>query len=459
MPDDIKAHSDTVRYQTINADRHIHSFEDQRFVNAHETHVMVRGQGMHLWDSDGRRYLDGMSGLFCTAVGYGRRELAEAASRQMQELSYCNILFNNTHMPANDLSEKLFSLLPSRYSRVVYTNSGSEANEVLIRTVRLYWDTLGKPSKKILIGRDMAYHGSTVGSASLGGMAFMHAMGDLPIPDIQHIPAPYWYACCEDMTPEEFGLRMARELEAKILALGPERVAAFVGEPFLGAAGAIFPPSTYWPEIQRICRQYDVLLCVDEVTGGFGRTGEWFSHQLYGIEPDTISIAKGLTSGYMPMGGLILARHIADVVTSGMFAHGLTSQGHPVVAAVALANLRLLDEGGIVDTVRTDTGPYLQRSLRELFGEHPMIGEIQGAGAVAALQFTQSRARKLRMDNEFLASYYCMQMGLEEGIIVRPAQGRILMAPALIATRADIDELLCKLKRAVDRTAQKFGIA
>ena len=459
MHDDIRRHADTVHYQSINATRHIPAFEDSRTVNVHETRVMARGQGMHVWDSEGRCYLDGMSGLFCTALGYGRRELIEAATRQMEELSYCSMVFNTTHLAVNELSEKLFELLPPRYSRVVYTSSGSEANEVLIRTVRRYWDLLGQPTKKILIGRELAYHGSTVGSASLGGMVSMHAMGDLPIPNVHHIPAPYWYSCSADMTPEEFGLLAARQLEMKILELGPERVAAFVGEPFQGAAGVIFPPSTYWPEIQRICRKYDVLLCVDEVTGGFGRTGAWFSHQLEGIEPDTISIAKGLTSGYVPMGGLILARRIADVVNGDLFAHGLTYQGHPLAAAVALANLRLLDEGGIVETVRTDTGPYLQRNLRELFGGHPMIGEIQGAGAVAALQLTQSREQKLRLPNEYAAADYCMRKGLEEGIIVRPALGRIVLAPALIATRADIDELLAKLKRAVDNTAQQFGIA
>lgn len=456
MNDNVNPDRSTKEYQSINAAHHIPPFADQKEISANETRVMVKGEGMYLWDSEGKCYLDGLSGLFCTAVGYGRKELVEAASRQLQDLPYCSMLFNTTHTPVVNLSEKLFGLLSEKYSRIVYTNDGSEANEVLIRTVRRYWDVAGKPEKKILISRENAYHGSTVGSASLGGMKHIHEMGDLPIPNIQHIGAPYWYAYEGDLTPEEFGLKCAQELEAKILELGADKVAAFVAEPFQGAGGVIFPPATYWPEIQRICRKYDVLLCADEVMSGFGRTGEWFAHQHFGFEPDTISIAKALTSGYIPMGGLILSRRIAETLVEqgGMYAHGLTYQGHPVAAAVAHANLKLLDEGGIVNTVKSDTGPYLQSMLYEVFKDHPLIGEIQGVGAIAALQFTQSKAMKKRFINEVAVSAFCVHKALEEGIIVRPVLGRIVIAPALIATHADIDKLVEKLKLAVDCTAQ-----
>jgi putrescine aminotransferase len=457
MNDSIQPARSTKEYQSLHAARHLHPMHDQTIVDPDTTRVIVNAQGMYVWDSEGKRYLDGMAGLGCTAVGYGRRELVEAATRQLRDLSYYNLHFNTTHPPVVELSEKIFGLLPKKYGRIVYTNSGSEANEVLIRTVRHYWQAVGQRQKKILIARHNSYHGSTVGSASLGGMKAMHEMGDLPIPGIHHIGEPYWYGYQGELTEEEFGLKMARELEDKILALGADQVAAFVAEPFQGAGGMIMPPASYWPEIQRICRKYDVLLCADEVVSGFGRTGEWFAHQHFGFEPDTISIAKGLTSGYIPMGGLILSRQIADTLAEqgGVFAHGLTYEGHPVAAAVGLANLKLLDEGGIVNTVKTDTGPYLQKALREVFSDHPLVGEVQGVGATAALQFAQSKAEKKRFaeQDELLVSLFCAKSAFDEGLIVRALIGRIVIVPALIATHAEIDELVRKLKDAVDRTA------
>jgi len=299
-----------------------------------------------------------------------------------------------------------------------------------------------------------------VGAASLGGFKFMHEMGDLPIADIAHIGEPYWYAHGGSSTPEAFGIVSAQELEARILELGADRVAAFVAEPFQGAGGMIFPPATYWPEIQRICRKYNVLLCADEVIGGFGRTGEWFSHQHFGFEPDTLTIAKGLTSGYVPMGGLVLSRHMADtlVENGGVFAHGLTYSGHPVAAAVALANINALDQEGIVERVKNDTGPYLQQLLRETFSDHPLIGEIQGQGFVAAIQFAQNKAARTLFENEADVTWRCRSLGFEEGVIIRSTAGRMIMAPALVMTRPQLDELVEKTRRAVDRTAQELGI-
>jgi putrescine aminotransferase len=452
---DDKSNPDTQRYQTTYTTRHLAPFVDLRQVKPEHVTVMVRGEGMNLWDSEGKCYLDGMSGLFCTALGYGREELVEAATRQMRQLSFCSPYLNTTHPAVGQLSEKLFAILPERYGRVAYCNSGSEANETLIRTVRRYWDVVGRPKKKIFIGRRNAYHGSTMGSASLGGLKHMHEMGGLPIPDIHHIGEPYWFGYQGDLTEAEFGLQAARELEEKILELGPNRVAAFVGEPFQAAAGFIFPPSTYWPEIQRICRKYDVLLCVDEVVGGFGRTGEWFSHQLYGIEPDTISIAKGLTSGYVPMGGLIMSSRISEaIVAGGVYSHCFTYQGHPLASTVASANLALLNEGGIVEKVRTDTGPYLHRALRETFSNHPLVWEVQGAGAAAALQLAPVKGKKQRFEDEGLVGAYCMQRGIEAGLLFRPNLARIILAPALTATRHDIDAIVSRVKRAVDRTAE-----
>lgn len=448
----------TEDYQALDAAHHIHAFVDQKALNASKPRVMVKGDGLTLWDNDGTRYLDGMSGLWCTNLGYGRKDLAAAATAQLAELPYYNMFFHTTHPAVVELSELLFSLLPGHYSHAIYTNSGSEANEVLIRTVRRYWQVMGQPQKKIMIGRWNGYHGSTLAATALGGMKFMHEMGGL-IPDVAHIDEPYWYAHGGDLTPEAFGLQAARQLEEKILELGAENVAAFVAEPFQGAGGMIIPPATYWPEIQRICRQYDVLLCADEVIGGFGRTGEWFAHQAFGFEPDTLSIAKGLTSGYIPMGGLILSRRMAEALVEkgGVFAHGLTYSGHPVAAAVAIANLKALRDEGIVERVKSDTGPYLQQRLREAFEHHPLIGEIQGLGMVAALQFAEHRATRKRFDNENDIAWRCRTIGFEEGIIIRSTLGRMILAPALVATHADIDELVNKTRLAVDRTAQEIG--
>jgi putrescine aminotransferase len=284
-------------------------------------------------------------------------------------------------------------------------------------------------------------------------------MGDLPIPNIHHIGEPYWYAHGGNATPEEFGIQSAQELETKILELGADNVGAFVAEPFQGAGGMIFPPSNYWPEIQRICRKYEVLLCADEVIGGFGRTGEWFAHQHFGFEPDTLTIAKGLTSGYVPMGGLVLSKRMADtlVENGGVFAHGLTYSGHPVAAAVALANISALHREGIVERVKNDTGPYLQRLLRETFSDHPLIGEVQGQGFVAALQFAESKSTRTLFKNEGDVTWRCRTIGFEEGVIIRATAGRMIMAPALVLERSQVDELVEKTKRAVDRTARELG--
>jgi len=284
----------------------------------------------------------------------------------------------------------------------------------------------------------------------------MHEMGDLPIPNITHVDEPYWYANGGDLSPEEFGKQAALSLERKILELGADRVGAFVAEPFQGAGGMIFPPDGYWQEIERICRQYDVLLCADEVIGGFGRTGEWFAHRHFGFEPDLICIAKGLTSGYVPMGGLIMSRRIGEALVErgGVYAHGLTYSGHPVAAAVALANLDVLAKERLVERTKTDTGPYLQQALRDAFTDHPLIGEIQGVGAVAAIQFAKNKATRERFTNEAELTWHSRTAGFELGAIVRSTNGRLIIAPPLVIDHAQIDELIDKMRRAVDATAQ-----
>lgn len=451
--------ANTQHWQALSRDHHLAPFTDYKQLNEKGARIITKAEGVYLWDSEGNKILDGMAGLWCVNVGYGRKELAEVAYKQVQELPYYNLFFQTAHPPVLELSKAIADIAPEGMNHVFFTGSGSESNDTVLRMVRHYWSIKGQPQKKVVIGRWNGYHGSTLAATALGGMKFMHEMGGL-IPDIAHIDEPYFFAAGGDLTPAEFGRRCALQLEEKILELGADNVAGFIAEPFQGAGGMIFPPESYWPEIQRICRQYDVLLCADEVIGGFGRTGEWFAHQHFGFQPDTLSIAKGLTSGYIPMGGLVLSKRIAQALVEegGVFAHGLTYSGHPVAAAVAVANLRALRDEGWVTAVKNDTGPYLQQCLREVFGNHPLVGDIQGTGFVAALQFVEDKATRKRFDNENDIAWRCRTIGFEEGVIIRSTLGRMIMAPALVAGRAEIDELVDKTRRAVDRTAQEIGV-
>lgn len=443
-------------YREIHVSRHLLPFEDHLHLKPEHTRVLVKGKGMYVWDDHGTRFLDAMSGLWCTAVGYGHPALRRAAAEQIDKLSFCSQYFLNTHPPVAELTSKLFELLPAQYARVLYANSGSEVNDLLMRVVRRFWALGGQPEKRIIIGRRNGYHGSTQGSAAISGIDMLHQFGALNLDEVRHIGEPYWFGHTGSLTEHEFGLAAARELETAILDAGAGKVAAFIAEPFQGAGGMIYPPPSYWAEIGRICRRYDVLLCADEVVGGFGRTGKWFASDHFGIEPDTMSLAKGLTSGYIPMGALALSRRIADTLAEcgGPFAHGFTYQGHPVAAAVALANLRLLDEGGLVDEVARDIGPYFQSRLRARFALHPIVGEIQGSGMIAALQLSPNPAARVRFTKEDVVGTHCARQALERGLIVRSSAARIILAPALIATHAQIDTIIDKLGEAVDATAR-----
>lgn len=447
-------------YRAIHVARHLLPFEDHLHLKPEHARVLVRGQGMYVWDDHGTRFLDAMSGLWCTAVGYGHPALQRAASAQIGTLSFCSQYFLNTHPAVGELTSRLFELLPLHDGRVLYANSGSEVNDLMMRSVRRFWALAGQPDKRIIIGRRNGYHGSTQGSAAISGIDAMHRFGDLDLGEVRHIGEPYWFGYTGKQSEYEFGLASARELETAILDAGADKVAAFVAEPFQGAGGMVYPPYSYWPEIQRICRHYDVLLCVDEVVGGFGRTGKWFACDHFGIEPDTMSLAKGLTSGVIPMGALVLSHRIADTLAEcgGPFAHGFTCQGHPVAAAVALANLRLLDEGGLVRQVEHDTGLYFQHCLRERFDGHPIVGEVQGSGMIAAVQLSPDPVARARFDNEDSVANHCARHALDHGLIVRSSRARIILAPALIATHGQIDTLVEKLGEAVDATGRALGL-
>ncbi len=435
----------------IDAAHHLHPFSDMKQLNAKGARVIQRAEGVHIYDSTGKKYLDAFAGLWCVNVGYGRRSIADAAYRQMQELPYYNTFFGTTTEPAALLAQKIASHTGENLKRVFFTNSGSEATDTWFRMARVYWKALGKPEKTLVIARKNAYHGSTVAGASLGGMKLMHEQGNLPIEGVHHINQPYWYAEGGDLSPAEFGLKVARELEAKIDELGEDRVAAFVAEPIQGAGGVIIPPDTYWPEIARICKARNILLVSDEVICGFGRLGHWFGHQYYGFEPDLAPIAKGLSSGYLPIGGVLVSDRVADVMTEelGDFYHGFTYSGHPVCAAAALENIRIIEEEGLVERVRDDIGPYFAAAWKSL-EDHAVVGQAESTGLAGGLQLAADKSTRRRYakpdDIGSLVRNHCV----ENGLILRATADRMLASPALTISRSEVDEVIEKLRAALD---------
>ncbi|MBU1312928.1 MAG: aspartate aminotransferase family protein [Alphaproteobacteria bacterium] len=435
----------------IDAAHHLHPFSDMKKLNAAGTRIIQRGEGVHIFDNHGRKYLDGFAGLWCVNVGYGRKEIAEAAYRQMQELPYYNTFFGTTTAPATLLAEKIASHTGDTLNRVFFTNSGSEANDTWFRMARVYWKALGKPTKTQVIARRNAYHGSTVAGASLGGMKLMHEQGNLPIEGISHINQPYWYAEGGDLSPADFGLKVARELEEKIDELGEDNVAAFVAEPIQGAGGVIIPPDTYWPEIARICRERNILLVCDEVICGFGRLGSWFGHQHYGVEPDLAPIAKGLSSGYLPIGGVLVSDRVAEVMVEelGGFYHGFTYSGHPVCAAAALENLRIIEEEGLVERVRDDIGPYFAQAWKSL-EDHEVVGEAESVGLIGGLQLAADKSTRRRYSSPDDVGTLVRNHCLDNGLVMRATDDRMLASPALIIARSEVDEMVDTLRKGLD---------
>jgi putrescine aminotransferase len=413
-----------------------------------------------VWDSDGAQFLDGMAGLWCVNVGYGRRELAEAARRQIETLPYYNNHFQTATPQMIELARLIAEKTPPGLDHIVFASSGSEAVDSIVRLARYYWRLQGRPEKQVLISRTLAYHGSTLATTSLGGMAHMQAMQSALLPGFAHIRQPHWYTLGGELTPEEFGVQAARELEAKILEIGPENVAAFVGEPVQGAGGVIVPPSTYWDEIQRICRKYDVLLAADEVICGFGRTGSWFGSQTFGIQPDLMSMAKGLSSGYVPISAVAMSARVAETINAGgVIAHGYTYSGHPVGCAVAIENIAIIEREGLVERVRDDIGPYFQAQLGQLAEQSPIVGEVSGVGLLAGLQLVRDKATREVCTAEDNAAIICREAASENGLIARALGQRIALSPPLTISRAQVDEIVGKLGKALDHTARALGRA
>ncbi|GAB4386372.1 aspartate aminotransferase family protein [Albidovulum sp.] len=448
----ITNHMPTRELQALDAAHHMHPFTDDGALARKGARIITRGRGVWLTDSEGHEILDAMAGLWCVNIGYGRREIAEIAARQMEELCYYNTFFQTSHVPAIALATKIAELAPGDLNHVFYAGSGSEANDTNIRLVRRYWDLKGQPERTVIISRRNAYHGSTMGGASLGGMAGMHAQGGLPIPGIVHIGQPDWWSEGGDMTPAEFGLARARELENKIREIGPERVAAFIGEPIQGAGGVIVPPETYWPEIQRICDDYGILLIADEVITGFGRTGNWFGSQTMGIRPHIMTIAKGLSSGYAPIGGSIVCDEVAGTIAAAGedFNHGYTYCGHPVAASVALKNLEILEEERIIDHVRDVAHPYLAEKWQGLTA-HPLVGEAKLVGLMGSIALTPDKERRARFASEpGTVGYRCRERCFANDLVMRHVGDRMIIAPPLVITPEEIDIFIERATKSLD---------
>ena len=451
---------DTAALQALDRAHHLHPFTDLHGYAEQGGRIFSRAEGVFIYDSDGNAMLDGMSGLWCCNLGYSQDRIKQAVFEQMQQLPYYNNFFRCANQPAVELAAALVDVAPDGFRHVFFTNSGSEANDTNIRLVHRYYDLLGKPQKKLFISRQNGYHGSTIAAASLGGMKAMHEQAR-GLDYVHHINQPHWFGVGGiDEDPDAFGLRVARELEAKIDELGEERVAAFIAEPIQGAGGVIIPPDSYWPEMRRICAERDILFVADEVICGFGRTGSWWGSQSYDIRPDLITFAKAVTNGYMPLGGVLVGDTVADVLlaSGGEFAHGLTYSGHPAACAAGLATLGLLRESDIIGNAATMLAPRLQQRLRE-FEAHPIVGQVRGRGMLAAVELVRDRHSRERLAPDSQAAVFCRDRANERGLMVRQTGDAMIMAPPLVCEPAHIDLLIERLGEALDVTARHYGVS
>ena len=454
----------TRRWQSLDAAHHIHPFTQTEALSREGVRVITRAKGIYLWDSEGERLIDGMSGLWCVQIGYGNREVARAGYEALRQLPYYNHFFKTTNPWTVELAARLSAVLPEGHSRLLFADSGSEANDTALKLIRYYWNLKGRPEKKIHLSRQLSYHGVTMAAASLSGLTPMHPQFDLPFPGFEKVPAPYWYGAKNagygDIDADEFGFVVAREMEEKIKQIGPDRIASFSAEPVQGAGGLIVPPRTYWPEVMRICRQYDILFHADEVITGFGRTGEWFGSFTYDLQPDIITMAKGLSSGYQPISAVSLGPRMGDVIASAKeeLVHGYTYSGHPVASAVALKNLEVLKRDRLVERVKKTIGPYFQRRVRETFADHPLIGEVRGVGMLAAMELVQDKRQRRGFPKPGVAGTICRDHCFANGLVMRAIRDTMVLAPSLIITEKQTEMLLRKAQLCIDLTAKDLGI-
>ena len=452
---------DIAELKRLDVAHHLPAQQDYKLIESMGgSRIVTHAEGCYMFDGDGNRILDGMAGLWCVNVGYGRDELADVAAEQMRELPFYNTFFKTVTPPTVLLAEKIAKLTGYRLPHIFFNASGSEANDTVFRMVRHYWKLKGQPKRTVFISRWNAYHGSTVAGVSLGGMTSMHEQGNLPVPGVEHVRQPYWFNEGRDMSPEAFGLVCAKAIEDKILEVGPENVAAFIGEPLQGAGGVIIPPANYWPEVERICRKYGILLVCDEVICGFGRTGNWWGHETMGVSPDIIAMAKGLSSGYMPISATAVSKEIVDVLkTGGDFVHGFTYSGHPVAAAVALRNIEIMEREHLIERTRNETGPYLAKALATL-NDHPLVGETRSVGLIGAVEIVADKVSGARFGGaEGTAGPMVRDLCIENGLMVRGIRDTIVMCPPLIIKTEQIDAMISIIRHALDLAAPKLTTA
>lgn len=443
---------DIAELKRLDVAHHLPAQQDYKLIeDIGGSRIITHAEGCYIHDGDGNRILDGMAGLWCVNVGYGREELVEVAAEQMRELPFYNTFFKTVTPPTVLLAAKIASLTGGKLQHVFFNASGSEANDTVFRMVRTYWKLKGEPKRKVFISRWNAYHGSTVAGVSLGGMKVMHEQGDLPIPGIEHVRQPYWFGEGFGEDPVQFGKACAAAIEERILAVGPENVAAFIGEPVQGAGGVIIPPPGYWQEVEAICRKYGILIVADEVICGFGRTGEWFGHQTLGFTPDLVPMAKGLSSGYLPISAVAVSSEIVEVMkTGGDFVHGFTYSGHPVCAAVALRNIEIIEREGLVARTRDDTGPYLAAALKRL-DDHPLVGETRSIGLLGAVEIVAQPGTNQRWGGaEGNAGPVVRDRCIDNDLMVRAIRDTIVMCPPLTISHRQIDDLVAIIRKSLD---------
>ncbi len=433
---------------------HLHPYTDLAAIRETGPHVLSRGEGVYVFDDDGKKYLEGLSGLWCASLGFSESRLVEAATRQLQTLPFYHNFAAKAVEPAIELADFLIEHAPVPMSKVFFTNSGSEANDTQVKIVWYYNNILGRPEKKKIIARKGAYHGITVAAASLTGLQYTHNAFDVPRPGFLHTETPhYWKYGREGESEEAYATRLADDLEALILAEGPDTIAAFIAEPFLGAGGVILPPRGYFEKVQAILDRYDILLIVDEVISGFYRTGKMFATETFGLKPDLITLAKQLSAAYQPIGAVMVSEKIYQALVEGsrrygLFGTGFTYSGHPVAAAVALEAQKIYQEREIGAHVRAVSAPFLARL--EKLGQHPLVGEARGIGLIGAIELVEDKAARQNFDPSRKVGAWVAARALEHGLIVRPlANDTIAFCPPLIITEAQVHEMFDAMERAL----------
>jgi len=454
----VNATLETTQLRQLDQQHHLHPFTDFRDYAANGGRIVSRAEHIYIYDSDGNKIQDAMSGLWCCSLGYSQDGIKKAVADQLMELPFYNNFFKCSNQPAVELATRLCEMTPANFNKVFFTNSGSEANDTQIKFVHRYYELLGKPSKRLIISRKNAYHGSTIAAASLGGMSAMHEQTQ-GLDYIRHIEQPYWYELGGDISPDEFGLWAANELAKKIDELGEDNVAAFIAEPIQGAGGVIVPPDTYWPAVQKILDERDILFISDEVICGFGRTGNLFGFQTYDTKPDLITFAKAVTNGYMPLGGSLVSDKVADVLLGhgGEFAHGLTYSGHPASCAAGLATMDVLENTPILESSSNELAPYFSQALESLV-DHPVVGQVRSKGLVAAVELVKDKGPRERLAPESAGAVYTRDRAIENGLMVRQTGDAMIMSPPFVTSTEEVDALLSKLTSALDKTATFYNV-